>query len=129
MDEGKKKEKAEKLINEAIKQRGYMYPEWEFVCRSDPDFFENYNNLYVSAMGKGTVLPIKIRELIALGILAYKGVPTDVLEAHIKRAMQNGATVEELLEGIETTIAPGGAPTFHNGIKALLNIIQKDQKK
>ena len=129
MDEGKKREKAEKLINEVIQQRGYIYPEWEFVCRSDPDFFENYNNMYGSALGKGTALSIKIRELIALGILAYKGVPTDVLEAHIKRAMQNGATTEELLEAIETTIVPGGAPTFYNGLKALLKITQKDQKK
>jgi len=90
MKEETKSAKAERLIAEAIKQRGYIYPEWELVCKTDPDFFENYNRLYGSSLGKGGALPIKVKEFVALGILAYKGVATEVLVAHIKRAMDNG---------------------------------------
>jgi alkylhydroperoxidase/carboxymuconolactone decarboxylase family protein YurZ len=127
MNVDKKQEKAEKLINETIKKWGYIYPEWEFVCRSDPDFFENYNNLYNSSLGREGHLSIRVKEYIALGILAYKGMGTDVLESHIKRAIQNGASTEELLEAVETMIIAGGAPTFFNGLKALLSV--SGQKK
>lgn len=122
MNEEKKHAKSERLIEETIRTRGYIFPEWEFVCRSDPDFFENYNNLYVSSLGKSRVLEIKVKEFIALALLAFRGVPTNVLISHIKRAMDNGATKEELLEAFEAALIPGGAPTFFNGLKALLSL-------
>ena len=125
MNEETKRAKAERLIAETIKARGYIYPEWEFVCKSDPDFFENYNNLYNSSLGKSGALEIKTKEFISLAILAFRGLSTDVLTAHIKRAMDNGATKEELLEVLETTLIPGGAPTFFNGLKALLDLDKK----
>jgi alkylhydroperoxidase/carboxymuconolactone decarboxylase family protein YurZ len=124
MKEEAKSAKAERLIAETIQQRGYIYPEWELVCKTDPDFFENYNRLYGSSLGKGGTLSIKVKEFVALGILAYKGAATEVLVAHIKRAMNNGATKEELIEVLETTTIPGGAPTLFNGLKALLEVIK-----
>ncbi len=120
MNEESKSAKAERLIAETIKQRGYIYPEWELVCKADPDFFENYNRLYGSTMGKKEGLPIKIKEFVALGILAYRNSPTDVLVAHMKRAMDNGATKQELIEVLEAATIPGGAPTLLNGLKAVL---------
>lgn len=121
----KKRAKSERLIEEAIKARGYIFPEWEFVCRLDPDFFENYNNLYTSSLGKSGALGIKIKEFIALALLAFRGAPTDVLVSHMKRAMDDGATKEELLEALEAALPAGGAPTFFNGLKALLSLDKK----
>jgi alkylhydroperoxidase/carboxymuconolactone decarboxylase family protein YurZ len=124
MKEETKSAKAERLIADAIKQRGYIHPEWELVCKIDPDFLENYDRLYGSSIGKGGALPVKVKEFVALGILAFKGVPTEVLVAHMKRAMDHGATKEELIEVLEATTVPGGAPTLFNGLKALLDVIK-----
>lgn len=120
-----KEAKSERLIGEAIKERGYIFPEWEFVARMDPDFFENYNNLYGASLGKAGALGIKAKEFVSLAILAHRGVPTDVLVSHIKRAYDNGATKEEILEVFETALVSGGAPTFFNGLKALLEMEKK----
>jgi len=125
MSKETKRAKSERLIEETIKHRGYIFPEWEFACRYDPDFFESYNNLYGFSIGREGALSIKVKEFIALGILAFRGLSTDVLVAHIKRAMDNGATKEELLEAFETALVAGGAPTFFNGLKALLNFDKK----
>jgi alkylhydroperoxidase/carboxymuconolactone decarboxylase family protein YurZ len=127
MDKREKRLKSEKLIQEALKHRGYIFPEWEHVCRSDPDFFETYNKLYAISLGKKGRLSIKVKEFIALGILAFKGSPTDVLTLHIQRAIKNGATRAEILEAFETMICEGGAPTFFNGVKALLNLDKKSK--
>ena len=69
MNEESKRAKSERLIQETIKARGYIFPEWEFVCKSDPDFFETYNNLYASSLGKKGALEIKVKEFIALALL------------------------------------------------------------
>jgi alkylhydroperoxidase/carboxymuconolactone decarboxylase family protein YurZ len=42
--------------------------------------------------------------------------------AHMQRSIRLGATKEELFEVLEATLVPGGAPTFHRGLNALLDI-------
>jgi len=46
----------------------------------------------------------------------------------MKRALKFGATKEELLEAVETSIVPGGAPTFSIGLKALMRLEEDDKK-
>ena len=121
-------QKAEALIEKMKKDRGYIYPEWEFAARSDPDFVEAYNNLYRAALNDGQALTAKTRELIALGILAYRR-DVDSVKAHILRAMRLGATQQEILEAVETTIVPGGAPTFFVGLSALNKALEEVKTK
>jgi AhpD family alkylhydroperoxidase len=116
------KQKAEALIERMKKDRGYIYPEWEFAARSDPDFVEAYNNLYRAALNDGQALSAKTRELIAIGILAYRG-EVNAVTAHVLRAMRLGASKQEILEAVETSIIPGGAPTFFNGLSGILKAI------
>ncbi len=70
---------------------------------------------------------MKTRELVAIAILAFRGLEGGVYE-HMKRALRHGATKQELLEAIETSIIPGGAPTFATGLQALMRI-EEDEKK
>jgi AhpD family alkylhydroperoxidase len=121
-------EKRRKDLVEAMsKERGYMPPPWAYMAEKDLDFIEAYNNLYTRGLTDGKALPIKTRELIAIAILAYRGL-TDAVYEHGKRALRHGATKQELMEAIETTIVPGGAPTFGTGLRALM-MIEEDEKK
>jgi len=116
------KRKSELLIKKMKQARGYLYPEWELGARLDPDFFEAYDGLYRQALAKSDGLPVKYRELIALGILAFRGVSTDALVNHIRRAYQYGATRDEVLGALEATVVPGGAVTFLSGLRALAQV-------
>ena len=107
------------LIKKVKQARGYLYPEWEFAARLDPQFFEAYDGLYRQALAREGGLAIKYRELVVLGILAFRGVSRDALANHIRRAYRYGATREELLGALQATIVPGGAVTFLNGLRAL----------
>jgi len=124
-------EKTEKRIQnlkEAMKkERGYVLPEWAYIAEKDVDFMEAYNNLYEKGLKDGKALPAKTRELIAIALLAYRGLNNAVYE-HAKRALRLGATKQELLEAIETTIVPGGAPTFSVGLQALVRIEEEEKK-
>jgi alkylhydroperoxidase/carboxymuconolactone decarboxylase family protein YurZ len=40
----------------------------------------------------------------------------------MERAIRFGATRGEIFEILETCLVPGGAPTFHRGLSALLEV-------
>jgi alkylhydroperoxidase/carboxymuconolactone decarboxylase family protein YurZ len=121
-------DKAEQLAAEALKDRGYLYPEWKYVAANDPDFMESYNAYYRDALARDEGLPIKYRELVALGILAYRGVWEGALINHIKRALEHGATKAEILGALEAAAIPGGAPTFVTGVRALVKVLEERER-
>jgi alkylhydroperoxidase/carboxymuconolactone decarboxylase family protein YurZ len=117
-------DRAERLRAEALKDRGYIYPEWELVAREDPDFMASYNQYYRDALARESGLPIKYREMVALGVLCFRGASEGALVNHIKRAFEHGATRAEVIGALEAAAIPGGAPTFLTGVRALLKTIE-----
>ncbi len=115
-------QRAEALIARMKKARGYIYPEWEFAAREDPDFVEAYNRIYELGLGEGRHVSVKVREFIAIALLAFRGSDKAALVAHMQRAMRFGATRGGLFGVLETCMVPGGAPTFHRGLSALLDV-------
>jgi alkylhydroperoxidase/carboxymuconolactone decarboxylase family protein YurZ len=113
---------AEALIARMKAARGYIYPEWELASRQDPEFTEAYNKIYELGLGEGRHVSAKVREFVAIALLAFRGGEKAGLVAHMKRAIRLGATREELFEVLETCLIPGGAPTFHRGLSALLEL-------
>jgi alkylhydroperoxidase/carboxymuconolactone decarboxylase family protein YurZ len=113
---------AEQLIARMQAARGYIYPEWELAARTDPDFTDAYNRIYELALGEGRHVSAKVREFVAIALLAFRGADREGLVAHMQRAIRLGATKEELFEVLEATLVPGGAPTFHRGLSALLEV-------
>jgi alkylhydroperoxidase/carboxymuconolactone decarboxylase family protein YurZ len=124
-DEGKGK-KIRNLVKEMKKERGCIPVTWSYLAKNDVDFMEAYYSLYDKSLGEGRSLSAKIRELIVIVLLAYRG-SDEAVYAHCKRALELGATEQELLEAIETSIIPGGAPTFRTGLQALMRI-EKEKK-
>ena len=114
--------RAEALIARMKEARGYIYPEWEFAARQDPEFVETYNRMYELSLGNGRHVPAKVREFVAIALLAFRGSDRAGLVAHMTRAIRLGATREELFEILETCLVPGGAPTFHRGLSALMEV-------
>lgn len=127
MADEKKQEKKQKLIKKMEKERGYVYPTWLYMVDKDVDFMEAYDNLYERVLTDGKALPAKTRELIAIALLAFRG-QENAVYLHIKRALRLGATKQEIIEAIETTVIPGGAITFQLGVSALMRIEEEEKK-
>jgi alkylhydroperoxidase/carboxymuconolactone decarboxylase family protein YurZ len=64
---------------------------------------------------------VKHREMIIIGILAFRG-RQDGVVAHMRRAIEHGATKRELLEAIQSAAVPGGGPTLSSGLQALMEL-------
>src|SRR5260370_16333656 len=116
------KSRSDELVARMKKARGYIYPEWEFAARQDPEFVETYNRSYELGLGEGKHVSAKVREFVAIALLAFRGSERAGLVAHMERAIRFGATRGEIFEILETCLVPGGAPTFHPGLSALLAV-------
>jgi alkylhydroperoxidase/carboxymuconolactone decarboxylase family protein YurZ len=101
----------------------YGYPFWEWVAREDPEYVAARQPLSELSIGEGKALSIKQREMVIIGILAFRGRKEGVV-AHMRRAVQHGATKRELLEAIQSAAVPGGGPTFSTGVQALMELDQ-----
>ena len=110
-----REQQAEALIAKMKAARGYMYPEWEFAARQDPEFVEAYNRLYELSLGEGQHVSAKVREFVAIALLCFRGGERAGLVAHMRRAIQFGATPAELFEVLEACVVPGGAPDVPPG--------------
>jgi alkylhydroperoxidase/carboxymuconolactone decarboxylase family protein YurZ len=101
----------------------YGYPFWEWVAREDPAYVAARQPLSQLSVGEGKALSIKYREMVIIGILAFRGRKEGVI-AHMRRAIDHGATKRELLEAIQSAAVPGGGPCFSTGAQALMELDQ-----
>jgi alkylhydroperoxidase/carboxymuconolactone decarboxylase family protein YurZ len=100
----------------------YGYAFWEWVAREDPDYVTARKPLTDLSVGEGKALPLKYREMVIIGILAFRGAHEDFIVAHMKRAIAHGATKRELLEAMQSAAVPGGGPCFAAGAQALMRL-------
>jgi len=100
----------------------YGYAYWEWVAREDPEYARARIPLSELSVGEGKALAIKYREMVIIGILAFRGASQEGILAHMKRAIQHGATKRELLEAMESAAVPGGGPTFATAVRALMQL-------
>jgi alkylhydroperoxidase/carboxymuconolactone decarboxylase family protein YurZ len=99
----------------------YGYPFWDWMAKEDPEYVRARGPLSALSVGEGKELSIKHREMVIIGILAYRCLEDGVV-THMRRAIQHGATKRELLEAIESAAVPGGGPTLSTGVKALMQL-------
>ena len=99
----------------------YGYAFWEWVAKEDPEYVKARKPLSDLSIGPGKELAIKYREMVIIGILCHRG-RQDGVVAHMKRAIQHGASKRELLEAIQSAAVPGGGPTFSTGAQALMQL-------
>lgn len=74
-------------------------------------------------------LPRKTRSLITLGMLAALKAPTEI-KGHVRGALRNGCTVEEIQEVFLHAIAYCGAPAAIDAFRAAAEVIEawEDEK-
>src|SRR5881296_4038924 len=110
---------AAKPSAKAVSPYGYAF--WDWVAREDPEYVRARQPLSELSIGEGKELSVKHREMVIIGILAFRGREEGVV-THMRRAIQHGATKRELLESIQSAAVPGGGPTFSTGVQALMKV-------
>ena len=103
---------------------GYVWTTW--LAREDPDYAVAREPFASYSAGEGRELSIKYREMVMIGILAFRG-RQEAVVAHMRRALAHGATKRELLEALYRGPGPGGGPTLRVGVQAHMTLEAEGQ--
>mgnify|MGYP000932238869 CR=1 FL=1 len=105
--------------------RGYTLPLHEILAEANPEFLRRYGQLasYVLFGPKeNRALDLKTRFLVLIGITtAVKG-DREGIEWAAHRAIQNGATWEEVYEAAFLAGLPAGIPAFEAACRAFKDL-------
>ena len=101
--------------------RGYTLPVHEYLARLDPEMLRRYGDLASYALfgeAEGRPMDLKTRFLVLVGVTtAVKG-DREGVEWAAKRAIQNGATWNEVYEAAFMAALPAGIPSFEASCRA-----------
>src|SRR5215472_13818527 len=102
----------------------YGYSEMDWAAQLDPAYAAARAEVRRLSVGEDGALSVKVKEFIVLGILASRGLQYGV-EAHMRRALDCGATKDELFEAIKAAAVPGGGVAYSVGVRALQALDQE----
>jgi AhpD family alkylhydroperoxidase len=102
----------------------YGYSEMDWAAQLDPAYAAARAEVRRLSVGEDGMLSVKVKELIVLGVLASRGLQYGVA-AHMRRAIEYGATKEELFEAIKAAAVPGGGVAYSVGVRALQALEQE----
>ena len=113
---------AKAALDEVRRVRGYTLPLHEVMAEAHPEFIRRYGELAsftIFGDAEGRALDLKTRFLVMVGITtAVKG-DREGIEWAALRAIQNGATWEEVYEAAFLAGLPAGFPAFERAAKTL----------
>src|SRR5882672_1990309 len=96
----------------------YGYSDMEWAAQLDPAYAAARAEVRRLSVGEEGVLSVKVKELVVIGVLASRGLQYGVV-AHMRRAIDHGATREELFEAMKAAAVPGGGVAYSVGVRAL----------
>jgi AhpD family alkylhydroperoxidase len=96
----------------------YGYSDMDWAAQLDPAYTAARAEVRRLSVGEDGTLSVKVKELIVIGVLASRGLQYGV-EAHMRRAINYGATKEELFEAMKAAAVPGGGVAYSVGVRAL----------
>jgi 4-carboxymuconolactone decarboxylase len=120
-------QRREAIVQRGEKRRGFV-PYWlRFMADVDLDFLEAYERIYELTAVREGALPKKFRELIVVAAVAIGGYGPG-LKDHIRRALQLGATKEEIVEVLQSAYFHTGALTLVHGMIALMDVLKEQDQ-
>ncbi len=101
----------------------YGYEDMDWAAKIDPDYAQVRDLLRQHSVGEGGI-GVKVKEMVVIGVLASRGLEYGVV-AHMRRAIEYGATRDELFETVKAAAIPGGGVAYSVGVRALYQLDQE----
>ena len=98
--------------------RGYTLEMHGIMASEDPEWVEKYNAFIEATYTGQRLLDRKTKELLQVAVETALRADQDQIQAHMRVALQEGATPRELLEALEAVVMPMGGLAFRRGLQA-----------
>jgi 4-carboxymuconolactone decarboxylase len=117
-DQGAEAPDRDTLLEEIAAKRGYVLDMHVTLAEHDPEFLLSYDLFLEAAYLRERSLDRRTKELVYVAALAALGSAPSHQCAHMRAALDAGASERELLEVLEQVLAPAGVPRFIEALEA-----------
>ncbi len=111
-------EDAQAFLEKTQQSRGYTLEMHRIMAAADLEWAKKYNEFIEATYTGQRLLDRKTKELLQIVVEAAVRADVDQIQAHVRVALREGATPREILEALQTVIAPMGALAFRRGLQA-----------
>jgi len=106
------------FLANAEQTRGYTLEMHRIMAETDREWATKYNDFIEATYTGQRLLDRKTKELLQIVVEAALRADVEQIQAHVKVALEVGATPREILEALQSVIAPMGALAFRRGLQA-----------
>ena len=106
------------FLANAEQTRGYTLEMHRIMAKTDLEWAMKYNDFIEATYTGQRLLDRKTKELLQIVVEAALRADVEQIQAHVKVALEVGATPREILEALQAVIAPMGALAFRRGLQA-----------
>jgi len=115
------------FVNKMNRERGYILDFHKVMAAEDFEFLKAYNQLIEACYTKQRTLDPKTKEIIFTVVLTAVKSSVDHIKIHLKRALDYGASKQEVLEALEICIPAASVPAFMIGFEAWKQVVSPDR--
>ena len=98
----------------------------KILIEEDLEFLKRYEELISTAYARQRTLSKKVKELVFIAALTALQADKSHIGAHMKAALEHGASKQEILEVLECIFPPCGVLRFMNGLDAFKETFKTD---
>ena len=114
----------QEYIDEMARKRGYVLDYHKFMANADFDVLVAANRLVDSVYLQQRTLDRKTKELLFIISLTVLRAGKEHIKAHIRVALELGATPNEILEALEIALPEAGVVIFQEGLEAWCEAVE-----
>jgi 4-carboxymuconolactone decarboxylase len=114
----------QEYIDEMARKRGYVLDYHKFMANADFDVLIAANRLVDSVYLQQRTLDRKTKELLFIISLTVLRAGKEHIKAHIRVALELGATPNEILEALEIALPEAGVVIFQEGLEAWCEAVE-----
>lgn len=113
------------LLEEMYEKRGYLF-EWQVLLAEEaPEFLRAFDATWTQVnTDRPDGLPAKYREMVYSTVASVLGEDT-VAKNHFHKALDNGATTQELIDALLVAWTPTGSRTLIHGLRTLVEVLRE----
>ena len=111
-------EEVEDFLDRIQSSRGYTLEMHRIMATVDLDWAKKYSDFIEATYTGQRMLDRKTKELLQIVVEAALRADVEQIQAHVRIALEEGASPQEILESLQAVIAPMGALAFRRGVQA-----------
>ncbi len=106
------------FLEEIHRDRGYVLDLHRIMVEADLEWVKAYDPFLKVTYTNRRTLDRKTKELCQVVVEAALRAEVPQIRAHVRNALKEGATPQEILEALESVVMPMGMLAFRQGLRA-----------